>query len=157
MNHLSTHIPRIKMAKEAKPQDRSAVAERFITLRRRVGLSQSRLGEYLGLCRQAVNEIENCHVMLHTTTWERFRAYESRGQEPGIEHLPEHYWRDRLLEDESAAKGDTFCASADLRIVSSALCVVAPGCQWKIVETRIARLPANLSFGPWPLGANERI
>lgn len=90
--------------KEAKPPNRTVIAERFIALRRTVGLSQSRLGKYVGLCRQAVSEIENCHVMPHDSTWARFCEYESRGREPGIEHLPKHYWRDRLVEDQLSAQ-----------------------------------------------------
>ena len=74
-------------------------------------MSQSRLGEFVGLCRQAVNQIENRRVTPHDSTWDRFCEYEGRGQESGIEHLPEHHWRDCLLEDDSVQKGDTFCAS----------------------------------------------
>lgn len=97
--------------KEAKTDSRSTIADRFIALRKRVGLSQSRLGRYVGLCRQAVNEIENCRVTPHHSTWDRFRQYEREAREPGIEHLPEHYWRDCLIEDEGAQKGDTLCTS----------------------------------------------
>jgi hypothetical protein len=74
-------------------------------------MSQSCLGRFIGLCRQTVNEIENRRVMPHDSTWDRFCEYEVRGQELGIGHLPEHYWRDCLLGGESAAKGDSICAS----------------------------------------------
>jgi DNA-binding XRE family transcriptional regulator len=99
-----------KVAKEAKPRSRSAVADRFVALRREMGLSQSRLGRYIGLCRQSVSEVENCRVTPHDSTWDRFCDYEREGQESGIEHLPKHYWRNCLIE-EQAQKGDTFCAS----------------------------------------------
>lgn len=39
------------MTKEAKPQNRSAIAGRFMALRREVGLSQSCLGEFVSMCR----------------------------------------------------------------------------------------------------------
>ena len=107
----SPHNLGMKQVKEAKPQSRSAIADRFIALRERMGLSQSRLARYVGLCRQSVNQIENCRVTPHDSTWDRFHNFERRGQEPGIEHLPKHYWRDCLLEDERAQKGDTFCVS----------------------------------------------
>jgi DNA-binding XRE family transcriptional regulator len=105
-NNLGTN-----MTHEAKPQDKSAISDRFIALRMRWGLSQSRLGRVVGLCRQTVSEIENRHVTPHDATWDRFCEHEGRTQEPGIGHLPEHYWRDCLINDEAATKGDTICAS----------------------------------------------
>jgi len=99
------------MTKEAKPQNRSAIAERFFAVRRKERLSQSQLGEYIGLCRQSVNEVEKCRVTPHDSTWNRFCGYEREARQPGIAHLPKNYWRDCLIEDERAQKGDTLCAS----------------------------------------------
>jgi DNA-binding XRE family transcriptional regulator len=94
----------------AKPPNRLAVAERFIALRRTVGLSQSDLGELVGVCRQTVSEIENSRVMPHDSTWQRFAEYESKGDEPANQHLQAGYWADCLVEEEMTSKGDTFCA-----------------------------------------------
>jgi DNA-binding XRE family transcriptional regulator len=92
---------------DSRPCGKPEIAERFKALRRQFGLTQSRLGKLIGICRQSISEIENACVTPHDSTWDRFCEHESRGQEPGIEHLPEHYWRDCLLEDELAEKGDT--------------------------------------------------
>lgn len=95
------------MAKEAKPQNRSAIAERFIALRRRVGLSQSCLGKMMGICRQSVSKIENEHVLARDSTWHQFCEYaEIRQLSERMAGLPENYWRDCLPEDKSAEKGD---------------------------------------------------
>jgi DNA-binding XRE family transcriptional regulator len=97
------------MAKEAKPQNRSAIAERFIALRRRLGFSQSRLGKMIGICRQSVSKIENEHVLARDSTWHQFCEYaEIRQLSERMAGLPESYWRDCLTEDESAEKGDIF-------------------------------------------------
>ncbi len=66
---------------EAKPQDRSAIADRFISVRRRMRLSQARLASYMGVCRQTVSKVENRRVLIHTTTWYRFCDYELRAHE----------------------------------------------------------------------------
>jgi len=92
------------MAKKAKPQNRSAIAERFIAERRRWGFSQFRMGEMIGICRQSVSKIENEHVLARDSTWYQFCEYvEVRQVSERMAGLPENYWRDCLLE---AEKGD---------------------------------------------------
>jgi DNA-binding XRE family transcriptional regulator len=101
----------MKQAMKTKPQSRYVIAERFVALRTRVGLSQSCLGKLIGLCRQAVSEIENRRVMPHNSTWERFCEYESEGQNCGVGHLPKDHWQRCQIELELSTKGDTLCAS----------------------------------------------
>jgi DNA-binding XRE family transcriptional regulator len=69
---------------EPRPDDRFVIAKRFKALRRKAHLSQLRLAEIIGVCRQSVNEVENCRVLLHYSTWENFHNLESKhrlGQE----------------------------------------------------------------------------
>ena len=109
IHRLSTHNLRTKMAKEAKPQNKSAIAERFIAWRRRLGFSQSRLGKMIGICRQSVSKIENEHVLARDSTWHQFCEYaEIRQLSERMAGLPENYWRDCLFEDELVQKGDIF-------------------------------------------------
>jgi DNA-binding XRE family transcriptional regulator len=51
------------------------------TLRRKSGMTQARLGDIIGICRQSVNEIENRHVYPHYTTIRRFADLEQRHEE----------------------------------------------------------------------------
>ena len=60
------------------PQAKAAIAERFRALRKKAFMSQSDLGDALGICRQSVNAIENCHVWPHFTTMERFFDLEAK-------------------------------------------------------------------------------
>jgi DNA-binding XRE family transcriptional regulator len=75
---------------EFRPDDKFAVSERFKSLRRKIHLTQSDLGRFIGLCRQGVNEIENGHVSPHHTTWDRFCEFEARHNRPQIV-LPVHW------------------------------------------------------------------
>jgi DNA-binding XRE family transcriptional regulator len=75
---------------EFRPDDKFAVSERFKSLRRKAGLTQSDLGRLIGLCRQSVNEIENRRVMPHYTTWNLFCDFEAKHNQPQIE-LPVHW------------------------------------------------------------------
>jgi DNA-binding XRE family transcriptional regulator len=99
IHRLSTHNLRTKMAKEAKPQNKSAIAERFIAWRRRLGFSQSRLGKMIGICRQSVSKIENEHVLARDSTWHQFCEYAEIHQlSERMAGLPENYWRDASLK-----------------------------------------------------------
>jgi hypothetical protein len=44
-------------------------------------MTQARLGDIIGICRQSVNEIENRHVYPHYTTIGRFSDLEQRHEE----------------------------------------------------------------------------
>jgi len=74
------------------PRGKTAIAKRFKALRRRSLLSQSRLGEILGLCRQSVSEIECRRVLLHPSTWRRFQGLEAKHDRAQVVRLPRH-WR----------------------------------------------------------------
>lgn len=109
---------RIKMGEEAKPQNREAIAGRFMALRRRLGFSQSRLGKMVGICRQSVSEIENEHVLARDSTWHQFCKYAKiRQLSERMARLPQNYWRDYLFEDEQAEKGDSFPMTPPRRII----------------------------------------
>jgi len=60
------------------PEAKAAIAKRFQTLREKGLLTQSDLGDALGICRQSVNAIENRHVWPHFTTLERFSDLEAK-------------------------------------------------------------------------------
>jgi DNA-binding XRE family transcriptional regulator len=59
-------------------RDRFAIAKRFKALRRKSVMSQDQLGRVIGICRQAVNRIENGHVTPHYTTFDRFCKLEAK-------------------------------------------------------------------------------
>jgi DNA-binding XRE family transcriptional regulator len=69
---------------DTRPWKKSEIAERFKALRRKAPLTQKRLGEIINLCPQSISEIENCRVMPHETTWERFRELEWKHNRPAI-------------------------------------------------------------------------
>jgi len=52
-----------------RPCDPHEAAQRFRAFRTRFHFSQRELANHLGLCRQAVNRIENCHTLPHASTW----------------------------------------------------------------------------------------
>jgi DNA-binding XRE family transcriptional regulator len=60
------------------PEAKADFAMHFKAIRRRAGLTQTELGHMIGLCRQSVSEIENCHVWPHYTTLECFCELEAR-------------------------------------------------------------------------------
>ena len=62
------------------PQQRT-IAERFRALRQKARITQKRLGDIIGVCRQSVNEIENNRVMPHCSTVERFKELEARHEQ----------------------------------------------------------------------------
>ena len=97
------------MGKEAKPQNRYAVAERFVALRRSAGFSQSRLGKMIGICRQSVSKIENEHALARDSTWHQFCEYaEIRQLSERMAGLPENYWRDASLKMSRQKKATFF-------------------------------------------------
>jgi DNA-binding XRE family transcriptional regulator len=75
---------------KASPEAKAEIAARFKGLRKRTSLSQARLGEIIGICRQAVNEIENSHVWPHYTTLDKFSDFEEKHNQPQID-LPVHW------------------------------------------------------------------
>ncbi len=79
---------------DTRPWEKSETAERFRALRRKAVLSQSLLGEIIGVCRQSVSEIENAHVMPHPSTWDNFCALETKHNQPPISstvHWPDEF------------------------------------------------------------------
>lgn len=64
--------------KSAITKRKAAIAKRFRALRTIGRMTQGQLASVLGLSRQAVNEIENRHVMLHYSTWDKFCTLEAR-------------------------------------------------------------------------------
>jgi DNA-binding XRE family transcriptional regulator len=66
-----------------KPSDKAEIARRFQALRRRARLTQRGLAGIIGICRQAVSDIENKRTLPHDRTWGRFAALEGK-------HLAEH-------------------------------------------------------------------
>ena len=69
---------------EFRPDHKFVVARRFKALRRKATLSQSLLGEIIGICRQSISEIETAKVMPHESTWARFSELEARHKQPKI-------------------------------------------------------------------------
>ena len=61
-----------------RPDYKAQIARRFKALRRRSFLTQRRLAGLIGICRQAVSEIENRRTLPHSGTWERFAALETK-------------------------------------------------------------------------------
>jgi DNA-binding XRE family transcriptional regulator len=74
-----------------RPDDKAEVARRFKALRRRSHLTQRWLAELIGVCRQAVSDIENKKALPRCTTWDRFVAREAKQRKARIK-LPVH-WR----------------------------------------------------------------
>jgi DNA-binding XRE family transcriptional regulator len=60
------------------PDAKASIVKRFKALRRKARMTQATLGDIIGICRQAVNEIENCRVYPHYTTIDRFSDLEAR-------------------------------------------------------------------------------
>jgi DNA-binding XRE family transcriptional regulator len=73
-----------------RPDDRTEIARRFKRLRRRSLLTQRWLAGLIGICRQAVSEIENKRTLPHYATWERFAALEAKHLQPRLK-LPVHW------------------------------------------------------------------
>ena len=90
----------------SRPWEKPEIAKRFKALRRKARLSQSLLGEFMGICRQSVNEIENRRVMPHPSTWRKFSELESRHNQPRIV-FPKHWLRGFAFDKELSRKGDT--------------------------------------------------
>jgi DNA-binding XRE family transcriptional regulator len=74
------------------PEARADIAARFKALRRKAILSQSNLGDLIGICRQSVSEIENSHVWPHYTTLDRFSDLEVNHEQARLPRFPKH-WR----------------------------------------------------------------
>jgi len=64
------------------------IAARFKALRKKAILSQSDLGDLIGICRQSVSEIENCCVWPHYTTLDRFSDLEVNHEQARLVRLP---------------------------------------------------------------------
>jgi len=72
--------------KQGRPTDPIKIAERFRAFRTSFHFSQRELAGHLGISRQALSQIENCHTFPHEGTWDRFEAFERKhreGQERG--------------------------------------------------------------------------
>lgn len=76
--------------KTVKPDDKAEIARRFKALRRRARLTQRWLAELIGICRQAVSEIENKRTLPRFSTWDSFAALEAKHMQPRIK-LPVHW------------------------------------------------------------------
>jgi DNA-binding XRE family transcriptional regulator len=61
-----------------RPQDKAEIARRFKTLRRHASLTQRCLAGIIGICRQAVSDIENKKTLPHDRTWLRFAILEGK-------------------------------------------------------------------------------
>jgi len=70
------------MDADTRPWTRQEIASRFRALRRKALFTQSRLADLIGICRQAVNKIENARAMPHPTTWYRFCQLETKHNRP---------------------------------------------------------------------------
>ena len=44
-------------------------------------MTQLQLAEIIGICRQAVSDVECCRVIPHISTWNRFAEVETRHEE----------------------------------------------------------------------------
>jgi DNA-binding XRE family transcriptional regulator len=53
-------------------------------------MKQSHLAEIIRISRQSISEIENAHVMPHSSTWNRFCDLEAKHNQPRIV-LPVHW------------------------------------------------------------------
>ena len=58
--------------------EKSVIAGRFRRLRRRIPITQSELGRYIGLCRVSISRIECGFAVPRPSTLRRFLAFESR-------------------------------------------------------------------------------
>lgn len=65
-----------------RPVDKTEIATRFTALRRCADLTQHDLAHLIGICRQAVSDIENKKTLPHYGTWGRFVALEARHMRP---------------------------------------------------------------------------
>lgn len=61
-----------------RPRDKAEIARRFKALRLNADLTQSYLAGLIGVCRQAVWEIEHERTLPHFTTWGRFAILEAK-------------------------------------------------------------------------------
>lgn len=64
-----------------RPDYKAEIARRFKKLRRRARMTQATSGDIIGICRQAVKEIENRRVMPHYTTLSQFSDLEARHED----------------------------------------------------------------------------
>jgi len=75
---------------EERKAEIAEIARRFKRLRRRSLLTQRRLARLIGICRQAVSDIERQRVMPHFSTCDRFAALEAKHMQPRIK-FPAHW------------------------------------------------------------------
>jgi DNA-binding XRE family transcriptional regulator len=73
-----------------RPDDKAEIARRFKELRNHASMTQLRLSEILGICWQAVSDIENKRTLPHFSTWARFASLEMRYTQSRIE-LTSHW------------------------------------------------------------------
>jgi DNA-binding XRE family transcriptional regulator len=64
-----------------RPDEKAEIVNRFKNLRKNSSMTQLQLAEIIGICRQAVSEIERRHVVPHLSTWNRFADLEARHEE----------------------------------------------------------------------------
>jgi len=84
---------------ETKSKDKAVIARRFTAFREkfRVIMSQTQLGELIGISGQAVDNIESKRVMPTRITWESFCALEVRharakAEEEALKKLDARPW-----------------------------------------------------------------
>lgn len=65
-----------------RPDDKGEIAARFKELRNQASMTQLRLSRILGICRQAVSDIENKRTLPHYGTWGRFACLEAKHMQP---------------------------------------------------------------------------
>jgi DNA-binding XRE family transcriptional regulator len=96
---------------EFRPRNNSEIAKRFRAVRKIGCMTQGQLAGLLGLSRQAVNEIENCRVMPHYSTRDKFDALERRHERARAltqtlaAEIPP--WRRNITKDDSAQQSDS--------------------------------------------------
>ena len=69
---------------EFRPKNKTEIARRFNKLRRPAFMTQLELGQLIGVCRQAVSDIENKKTLPHSSTWKRFAVLEAKHKEAGL-------------------------------------------------------------------------
>jgi DNA-binding XRE family transcriptional regulator len=76
-----------------RPDDKADVALRFKALRRQASFSQRYLAGLIGVCRQAVSDIENMRTMPRYTTWGLFVVLEAKHLAEAGRTVPTGPWQ----------------------------------------------------------------
>jgi len=74
MNQWRRHS---RMANDTRPEHKWEIRRRFRRLRKKVRLTQARLGSLIGLSQKAVSQIECRRVRPRPSTWRVFEEFES--------------------------------------------------------------------------------